>query len=365
MNPFALLAAVTIAQAVQNGVATRAPVLPERLFAVAWQRHLVPPQVLEWRAEELGGPAVDPTGGLVVVGTRDGWLHAFDAQGARIWEFQAQGRFDAAPRIDGDTVYVGSSDGFLYAVELATGRLRWKYEAREEVGTTPTVAGGLVVFMTLQGSLIAVDQQAGAWKWHYRREVREGFSIRGAAGALASGTFAIGGFSDGTVAAVELASGTVKWERKVAPAGDFTDVGGLQLQSGRLFAAAYSGAVYALDVESGKQLWERKAPGAYRLAVGPGLLVAITTSQVLGIAPQDGKALWNRPLDGSPTGDPIVFAGKAAVPNGKGILFLEAIAGHLLQTLDPGTGVSSPVAWRGRRIYVLSNVGDLVALDFP
>lgn len=336
---------------------------PTKLWSVAWQRHLVPPTTLEWRPQEMGGPAVDPVAGLVVVGTRDGWLHAYDPDGERMWSFEAAGRFDAPPRIDGDLVYAGSADGKLYAVEVASGKLRWKYDAQEEVGTTPVVAGGLVLVMTLQDSLVAVDGKTGAWKWHHRRETREGFTIRGAASALVSGALAVGAYSDGTIAVLDLLTGTVKWERKVAPLGDFMDVDGLRVQGGRVFAAAYSGAVYALDLQTGRQEWELKTPGASRLALGSGVVVAVTTTQVLGLGTRDGATRWTLPLEGVPVGEPVVQGGMAAVPNSKGLLFIDAATGRLLRVFNPGTGVSATPAWQGRRMYVLSNAGDLVALD--
>lgn len=342
---------------------TRLPPAPVKLWTVAWQRSLVPSGLLEWRPQELGGPAVDPVSGLVIVGTRDGWLHAYDADGQRMWSFQAAGRMDAAPRIDADLVYAGSSDGRLYAIELATGRLRWQYDAQEEVGTTPVVAGGLVLVMTLQDSLVAVDAKTGLWKWHHRRETREAFTVRGAAAPLVSGALAIGAYSDGTIAVLDLLTGTVRWERKVAPLGDFMDIDGLRVQGGRLFAAAYSGAIYALDVQTGRQEWELKTTGASRLALGPGMLVAVTTTHVLGVGMRDGASRWSLPLEGVPVGDPVVLGGSAAVPNSKGLLFIEASTGKLLRVFNPGTGVSAPAAGQGRRVYVLSNAGDLLALD--
>ncbi len=363
------LALAVAALAVQAGSAsptrsgTQLPPAPVSLWSVAWQRHLVPPGTLEWRPREVGGPAVDPVSGLVVVGTRDGWLHAYDADGERMWTFESAGRFDAPPRIDGDLVYAGCADGKLYAVELATGKLRWKYDAQEEIGTTPVVAGGLVLAMTLQDTLVAVDAKTGAWKWHHRREMREGFTIRGAAAPLVSGALAVGAYSDGAVAVLDLLSGTVKWERKVAPLGDFMDVDGLRLQAGRIFAAAYSGAIYALDLQTGRQEWELKTPGASRLAVGAGVLVAVTTTQILGVGTRDGAMRWTLPLDGVPVGDPVVQGGRAAVPNSKGLLYLDSSRGRLLRVFNPGTGVSATPAWQGRRLYVLSNAGDLLALD--
>ena len=339
------------------------PPAPVRLWTVRWQKQLVMPTALEWKSREAGGPVVDPLGGRVVVGTRDGWLRALTPEGAVAWELQLGGRFDAPPRIEGDTVYAGSTDGHLYAVELGTGALRWKYDAQEEVGTTPVVAGGLVLVMTLQDTLVAVDARTGAWKWHHRREFREGFTIRGAASVLVTGALAFGAYSDGTVAALDLITGTARWERKVAPQADFMDVDSLRAQGGRLFAAAYSGAIYALDAQTGQQLWEVKAPGPARLALANNLLVVVTTTQVLGIGTQEGTIRWTVPLEGVPAGDPAVLGGRAAVPNTNGLLFIDTNKGRLLRVFNPGTGVSATPGWLGERIYVLSNGGDLLALD--
>ena len=339
------------------------PPAPVRLWTVRWQKQLVMPTALEWKARETGGPVVDSLGGRVVVGTRDGWLRALTPEGALAWELQLGGRFEAPPRIDGDTVYAGSTDGHLYAVELGSGALRWKYDAQEEVGTTPVVAGGLVLAMTLQDTLVAVEARTGAWKWHHRREFREGFTIRGAASVLVTGALAFGAYSDGTVAALDLITGTVRWERKVAPQADFMDVDSLRAHGGRLFVAAYSGAIYALDAQTGQQLWEVKAPGPARLGLASNLLVVVTTTQVLGIGTQEGAIRWTVPLEGVPAGDPAVLGGRAAVPNTNGLLFIDTNKGRLLRVFNPGTGVSATPGWVGERIYVLSNGGDLLALD--
>ncbi len=341
-----------------------APV-PLRLWNVAWQRKLVPPIPLEWQARELGGPAVDPVTGYVVVGTRDGMIRAFDPDGELMWTFEARGRFDAPPRIDRDTVYAGCSDGKLYALALGSGKLRWSYDAHEEVGTTPTVAGDLVLVMTLQDTLVAVDARSGAWKWHHRRETREGFTVRGAAPALAAGDLAVGAYSDGTVAALELATGSVRWERKVAPTGDFMDVDGLRLRGGRLYAAAYSGAIYALDLATGNQLWEARTPSPTRLALGTDVVVALSTTRVLGLSPRDGRIRWSTPILGepAPSGDPVLVGQLALVPITTGMLWVDVLSGRALRRFNPGTGISAPAAVLGRRVYVLSNAGDLIALD--
>jgi outer membrane protein assembly factor BamB len=339
------------------------PPAPSDVWSVRWTRQLVPADLLEWKPREPAGPTADAVTGTVVAGTRDGVLRGYGPDGRPLWRFEAAGRFVAAPRVSGATVYAGSSDGILYAVDVASGRERWRHAAGEEVGTTPVVANGVVYVATLQDTLLALDAATGAWRWHHRREAPTGFTVRGAAGPAVAGATVYGAFSDGSVVALDAATGAVRWQRKVAPAGSYVDVDSTPVVSeGRVYVAAYSGAVLALDAATGEQQWISRSPGASRVALAGDVVVAVTTTQVLGIARVDGSVLWTAPLSGEP-GVPVVAGRRVFVPTGKLLLGLDARSGRRLVTFDPGTGVSAPPAVREDRMYVVSNGGALVALD--
>ncbi len=339
------------------------PPAPVRQYAIAWSKPLVPGDLLDWQVEELGGPGVDPTTRTVVVGLRSGELRAFRADGEALWEFQAGAGFAAPPLVRDGVVYAGSQDGWLYARDLATGKERWRYEVGEEVGAQPVWVGGLVVFATLEDSVVAVDAGTGTWKWHHRRDQREGFTVRGCAPTVRIGDLLYAGYSDGWVAALDPATGAVKWERRVAPNGDFVDVDGLATDGKALFAASFSGAVTALDPGTGRTLWERKAPGATRLSAADGQVYAVTTTSVLALSARNGNPVWTQPLEGVPLAAPVRAGPRLLVANGRGLLFLDPGSGMRIRTLAPGTGVSTAPAVAGRRVYVLSNGGTLLSLD--
>ena len=68
------------------------------------------------------------------------------------------------------TVFVGNLDGYLYAVDLITGKLRWRYEAGEEVKSSPAVEAGVVYFGDELGEFHAVDASTGKRRWTFRAE---------------------------------------------------------------------------------------------------------------------------------------------------------------------------------------------------
>ncbi|HEY6105670.1 MAG TPA: PQQ-binding-like beta-propeller repeat protein [Anaeromyxobacteraceae bacterium] len=359
MGPFAA-AALALAAATPH-----ASPAATNLYRVLWARQLVPKGLLDYKPSEPGGPAADPTTGMVVAGTRDGWVHAFLPDGSRLWEFKAAGGFQAAPLITSDAVYVGSLDGRLYARDKATGKERWQYDAKEEMGSQPVAASGLVYVATLQDTVLALDAKTGAWKWHHRREASGGgFTIRGVATPIVADGVLYAAFSDGTVVALDARSGSLRWERRVAPKADFMDVDGLALDEGRLYAAAYSGLLVALDPASGKPLWEVKAAQPSRVAAGGGQVVAVAADRVLALEGKDGKELWSAPLEGSPAGTPVARGqGLLLVPNGRGVLLVDGRSGRTLRTFTRGSGASASPALAGKRFYALSNGGELVAAE--
>ncbi len=361
----AMTLALALAAAAGPAARSQLPPAPRTLFEIAWQRPFVGLLPLEWKPQERGGVAFDPATGLAIAGTRDGWLHAVRRDGTLAWESRGDGGSFGPPAIDGDTVYVGSADGRLYALAVATGRERWRYQSEEDLSTRPAVADGLVLVASLRDTLFAIEAKSGAWKWHHRREAKtSGLTVFGAASARVGGGSAYAAYSDGFVAALEIASGKVRWEEKLSPPGDQLDVDSLQLDGGRLYAAAYSGAVLAVDARTGKTLWKAVTPSASRLALAPGAVIAVTPASVVALAANDGSAVWTAPLEGSPWSEPIVAGRWLLVPAGDGGLrWIEAASGRLLRVFDAGTGVSGTPAVAGRRVYVLSNGGDLFALD--
>ena len=54
----------------------------------------------------------------------------------------------------GGRVFVGSNDGRVYGLDLASGKKVWEYEAASPVTSSPAVAKGKVVVATADGQVI-------------------------------------------------------------------------------------------------------------------------------------------------------------------------------------------------------------------
>src|SRR3982751_7051999 len=63
------------------------------------------------------------------------------------WEFKTKGAIIGSPAIANGIVYIGSTDGSMYAVDQATGQQKWKSPTRGPVVSSPAVADGMVFFL--------------------------------------------------------------------------------------------------------------------------------------------------------------------------------------------------------------------------
>ena len=357
----AITAAAIIALAV---AAPPPPPIPtDGLFSVAWRRTLVEPFLLEYKPYEPAGPGVDPLTGMVVVATRDGFVQAFSSEGKELWYARLVGPFLGTPTVGDGLAIIAGLDGRVFAFDAARGEFRWMYRGREEFGSQPVVSGDLVYFATLEGTVLALDAQTGAWMWHFRREPSGKFIILGVGRPSIVDGVLYQGFADGTVVALDARTGAVKWDRKVGR-GAFPDITAtVQVSKDRVFVASYAGQVAALDRKNGTPIWESRAPEAYKARLDGDLLVVITTRDVIGFDARTGNQLWTIAHEGAPMADPAITRGIVIVPTGKGLLLLDRKTGRKVRFITRGSGATGTPAILGKRVYLLSNAGELVAAD--
>lgn len=74
-------------------------------------------------AEVTSGPVF--AGNLILFGTADGRLLAFDSGGRLVWTFAAQGAILTDPAVAGDEVYFGTEDRVFYRLHGMTGKVKW------------------------------------------------------------------------------------------------------------------------------------------------------------------------------------------------------------------------------------------------
>ncbi len=102
-------------------------------------------------------PAV--VGDTVYVGSSRGRLYALStADGAEQWRFQTDGAVVSSPVVVDGTVYVGSYDGNVYALSTADGAEQWRFQTGDSVASSPAVVDGTVYVGSNDGSVYALTE---------------------------------------------------------------------------------------------------------------------------------------------------------------------------------------------------------------
>lgn len=118
--------------------------------------------------------AVD--GDTVYVSSWDQKVHAFDIDtGERLWSYETLQRVMSSPSVYEDTLFMGSHDGYLYALDIDPSlsdedRLRWRTSLGATSTSSPTVVpeDGLVFIGDHNGDTNAVDMATGEIVWSAR-----------------------------------------------------------------------------------------------------------------------------------------------------------------------------------------------------
>jgi outer membrane protein assembly factor BamB len=75
--------------------------------------------------------------------------------------------FLSSPVVVKNTVYFGSGDGNVYALDAATGEQRWKFKTGDVVHASPAFADGVLFFGSWDSYFYAVDAATGKEKWRF------------------------------------------------------------------------------------------------------------------------------------------------------------------------------------------------------
>ena len=68
-------------------------------------------------------------------------------------------RVSSSPALVNATLYVGSEDGRLYAVDAATGEKLWDFLTGDKITSSPAMAEGTVYISSHDGCLYAIAQK--------------------------------------------------------------------------------------------------------------------------------------------------------------------------------------------------------------
>ena len=293
-----------------------------------------------------GAPAVGEH--VTVVASVDRWVYAIaTGTGKLFWRFRGTDAFGVGPVMGGGAVYAATEagDGVTTSIDLYTGKRRWQ----SRIGTVaaPMVLRDTILYVSTQrGFVLALNTRDGATLWSrvagqsragplvtgsfvavpgltdslFVFEARTGRPITRAALpapviaplAMLSDSVVVGASPDGTVFAVELPSGAVRWRVEAgAPIP-----GGPAVHGDTVFALTNACGLWQIPVAA--PTGARPTSLGCRTRTGPailrdGVLVATVSGEIQYHDRTGRRRTWSLPVGGEFLHPPVVQRGRMVV----------------------------------------------------
>ena len=199
---------------------------------------------------------------------RNGTVYALEGStGALLWMTFA-GMATRSPTLsaDGETLFLGNSDGKFFALDSSTGKTKWTKTVNgagspyKQWGVPAICADGTVYVQNCNGHLYSLDSSTGRENWIIKVEVG---GCEAKPSIADDGTIFIG--TDDGVKAVEAGDrkASIKWESKIGSVQTGPTIGadGVTLYAATVYdSGSDSGSVYALDIQNGNSKWRFNPP---------------------------------------------------------------------------------------------------------
>lgn len=284
--------------------------------------------------DEIRGTPIIHQGSLFI-GSYDNNLYALNAaDGKFLWKYPTDGGIVSRPGVYEGNVYFGSEDKRLHVVGARSGKVTWTYYTDGPIRSSPRIAEGHIFIGSDDHHLHAVNLNTGraAWKFETTSSVRST--------PFVANELVYAGNESGDFYAIDF-RGEMKWRFQAKRAITSSPIASGQA----VYFSSMDSTLYALDGRNGWIVWR------YRLGkssiVSPAVAENIVFTGaadgfIYAIETQSARELWRFRTDHQVSGSPVVYKDSVYCGSADGQIYcLEYRTGRLrwkFATKGPITG---------------------------
>ncbi len=296
--------------------------------------------------------------GVVYVGSTNGNLYAITlADGKKKWAFSTEPGFTASPAVRDGRVYIGDSYGTFYCVDAQTGKQKWSFETDAETNSSANFHGEHVLFGSQDSFLYCLEADTGRVVWKYE----SGDQIRCFPTVVEDRGFVAG--CDGRLHVVDLAEGKLAAEVDLeGPTGSTPAVLGP-----RVFVGTEGCVFFGIDWKKAEVVWtfdtpERRLPFRSSAAVTEeAVLVGSRDKRLYALDPKTGRKLWAAATRGQIDSSPVIVGQRVFFGSDDGNLYaVDRKTGKEVWRYELGGSIIASPAVAAGRLVIGTDDGELV-----
>jgi outer membrane protein assembly factor BamB len=279
--------------------------------------------------------------GIVYFGACDHILYAIFAEnGQEKWRFKTNDILMSKPCVANDTVYFGSFDGNLYALDLEGGE-RWRFPVSSKINSAIKHAEGRLFFGTEDGKFYCVSTEGKPlWSFATNGSIVEN-------GAVGDNVIVFGSW-DMNIYALDF-DGRLLWKFSTKSEVNIDPA----ISDGVAYAGSSDKNVYALELSTGKELWRFRNNGPIRgiTISGDTILFTSYTNKLVALD-KTGLLKWEFKMDSYMVEPPVVHDGVIYAGSTDNNLYALDMDGKMLWKFPTKHYVvNTPVIWKNRAIF--------------
>ena len=329
-------------------------------------------------------PAFDSK--YVYAASRNGDVYAFNKiTGSREWHFDIDDEDEnddrRSTRLSGgltvddgsSLLFVGSENGFVYAINTKDGSLAWKQEVGEEVLSSPAFDADKVFVLTSAGELIGLNEKDGKILWKTGSDSAL-LSLRGDSTPVPlAGKVVLYGSSNGQIIMVDQNRGLLVNQMRIGVPRGATQLSRLSdvnsspvVISDEIYAVSFNGTMKGFLLPQMNQTWARNYNSCLDMTYDlTDLAVTDKAGHVYAVIRVDGSERWvNTSLTYRQVTAPAYFKDYVIVGDYEGWLyFLDNATGEFRSRLKlGGNGIYTGAVVDGDIAYLQTRNGEIYAV---
>ena len=263
--------------------------------------------------------------GRVYIGSSDGKVYSINlTDGSKVWEFDTGDDIEASPLILDAAIYVGNLSGEFFSLDAHTGQVRWKYKCRNSIyGSanwvrSPKDQEPLILVGSYDNRVYCFEAATGKLNWSYETDNY----INGT--PATDGVHVVFGGCDELLHILSISDGTKAGE---VWAGSYIP-GSAAFVENRAYLGHYDNKLVCIDTDEKKIVWEyedKDHPDAFFSSPAVGkdrVLIGSRDGYLHCVNRKNGEKIWVWQSRDDIDSSPVISGNKVVVASMDGRLYV-------------------------------------------